>query len=199
MRRIARQILRDHEVSLLRYGTLRLPAPDALPEVMRGGNHRLLDVAAAAPSSAADVSQRRGMRMAAADQRLTPGHTSCATLISPTEDFCGRANWSQQPACGRIQQHQQQRCIRLFEVPWATCQDLSALHNRMRTLYMHMAAPRVCTCARSCEGLDFMSSCCQCVQLAPGSDCAKQLAEHARTQAFSKEAKEARKKKLHVR
>ena len=120
MRRVAAQLLRDHDIAVPRLVALGLPAPDAPPELVRGGCLRLLYSAAAAAcsTSAPDVGQRRGMRLAAADQRLSPSLIPCDTLNSATEELCSRSSWSRWPACSPMLQHQQQRSMRLFEVPW---------------------------------------------------------------------------------
>ncbi len=159
MRRIAAQLLRDHGIAAPRLAALRLPAPDVPPELVRGGCQRLLDCAAAAAcsTSAGDVSQRRGMRLAVADQRLSPSQIPCETPHSATEVLCGRLNGLQRLACSPMLQHQQQRSMRLFEVPWrharSTGSCMVALCMVAYTLYMttSFSSPMQCVCVSACR------------------------------------------------
>ena len=143
MRRIAAQLLRDHEVAVPRLVTLGLPAPDAPPELVRAGCPRLLDCAAAAAcsTSAPDVGQRRGMRLAGTNQRLSPSHTPCDTPNSATTKDGGHASWSQRPIFSPMQQHQQQRGIRLFEVRRRRARSELPCMAHAHAVHMYMPFP----------------------------------------------------------
>jgi len=152
MRRIAAQLLRDHDITVSRLTALALPAPEVPLELGRGVSQRLLHCAAAeiCSASAPDVGQRRGIRLAATDQRISPDHTP---LNSATEELCSRSSRSQRPACGSMQkqpqQQQQQRGMRLFEVPRQPVMMSSSAWSDAHPMPV-ICRRHVCMCLRLC-------------------------------------------------